>query len=105
MPLLRSYLDEGIVGRSNRRVPLTRIVHQTWTDPITASTNGHITTFAGPNTSTVTKVRGVGTDFNGARAGINDYARNAVVTVTHATAVVALSGVITGIDIYGKVIT
>ena len=32
-------------------------------------------------------------------------ARNAVITVTHATAVVAMSGTITGKDIYGRVVT
>jgi hypothetical protein len=37
--------------------------------------------------------------------GIADLARNVVIVVTHATAVVAMSGVITGTDVNGKAIT
>lgn len=37
--------------------------------------------------------------------GVADYARNVVITVTHASSVVAMSGVITGYDQYGTLIT
>lgn len=41
----------------------------------------------------------------GVLAGVADYARNVVITVTHASSVVAMSGTITGTDIFGNVIT
>lgn len=83
------------------------IYKQTITAPAAASLTAFISTpVAGPNVATATYLRG-SAQFNGAlgATGIIPVARNVVVTVTHASAVVLTSGVITGIDIYGKTIT
>jgi len=83
------------------------IYHQNWTDPIAVVTNGILTALAGPNTTTFTLTPGAGLNGSlvvGTRL-VLDYARNVVITVTHGSAVVAESGVITGKDIYGKDLT
>lgn len=83
------------------------VYHQNWTDPIAVVTNGILTALAGPNTTTLTLSPGSG--LNGSLVSGNrlvlDYARNVVITVTHGSAVVAESGVITGKDAYGKDLT
>lgn len=84
---------------------LIPIMKQTWNAPATASITAYLSAgVAGPNTTTSTVLRA---SFDGAlgTAGKPDFPRNAVVTVTHATAVVAVSGTITGIDQYGKLLT
>jgi hypothetical protein len=82
---------------------MTAIYHQVWTTPAAKSANEILLSKAGPNATTATYAP------DGARAtgGVAylPYARNVVVTVTHATAVVAESGVISGYDIYGKQIS
>lgn len=76
------------------------------TAPVAAASNNIMTTLAGPNTTTATLIPGNG--LNGSLVSgstlVTDFARNVVITVTHASAVVALSGVITG-KRNGKVIT
>ena len=108
MPLPANYQStRGIVVRNTQRL-LSALYSQTWTNPATASLTAYLTTLAGPNTATVITYRSGyspagNTVFDGAlAAGKPDFPRNVVITVTHATAVVALSGVITGIDVYGK---
>lgn len=101
----------NLIKRKNRAYVSPAIVKKTWTNPVAASTNAFLTTVAGPNTATNTYVatqqsQFLGTAFTGARAnGLVDFARNVVITVTDATAVVAMSGVITGLDIHGNLIT
>ncbi|CAB4165101.1 hypothetical protein UFOVP1537_53 [uncultured Caudovirales phage] len=76
----------------------------TLTAPTAASTTKYLSTgVAGPNATTKTVLVSA---FDGTYStGIPDFPRNAVVTVTHATAVVANSGTITGTDRYGKALT
>jgi hypothetical protein len=88
-----------------------------WADPNTpsvgvpaaASANGFMLSFAGPNTATV--IYGPAPNANVAYTGAlgpsgkTDWPRNVVITVTHASAVVALSGVITGKDALGRDMT
>lgn len=95
------------------------LYEQTFTNPLTASITRFLTTSAGPNTTTITYCRSdypnktpLGyTAFDGAGStGVNDgvstpMPRNTVITVTHASAVVALSGVITGVDVYNQLLT
>lgn len=105
MPLPKSYIsNRGIVpaGSGVQRL-LTAVYHQSWTNPAAKATNEILTAKAGPNTATVT----YSPDGARATAGVAylPYARNVVVTVTHATAVVALSGLISGVDIYNKPIS
>lgn len=88
-----------------------------WADPSTpsigvpaaASTNAFKLAVAGPNTATIiygsTPASNVAFDGALAPKGITDWARNVVITVTHASAVVALSGVITGKDALGRDMT
>jgi hypothetical protein len=86
------------------------IYHQQWTNPAAADDNGYLTTTAGPNAATAVYADGLnGGGLVGAlvSGGIAkpDFARNVVITVTHASAVVAESGTITGLDAYGRRIT
>lgn len=107
MPLPADYVNsDGVSVRGiNRR--LSRLFHQTWTNPVAAVANGIKTTFAGPNAATVVYTPASG--FNGSLVSggrcVLDFPRNVVIVVTHATAVVAESGVITGLDEYNRVIT
>lgn len=72
--------------------------------PAAAITNGFLTTFAGPNTTTATILKSQFTGSIGV-SGRPDWPRNVVITVTHGSAVVALSGVITGKDAIGRDLT
>lgn len=87
-------------------IPISRVIRQDWAvAPVTASITAYMSAgVLGGNTSTVNVLRAA---FDGAlgAAATPDYPRNVVVTVTHATAVVALSGVIAGVDGYGRAIT
>lgn len=79
----------------------------TLTAPVVGSITAYMSTgVAGPNTATATYSKG-GANFDGAlgTTGRPDFPRNVVVTVTHGSSVVAVSGTITGIDLYGKTIT
>lgn len=88
----------------NPRPTVALILKDTFTDVAAGSITAFLSTgVAGPNTTTATKTP---TDFDGALAtGIIPVGRNVVVTVTHGSSVVALSGVITGTDKYGRVVT
>lgn len=83
---------------------LASLFKLTLTDPIVGDLDGWVTTFAGPDTATLTKLKA---GFNGALGvtGVPDYPRNVVITVTHGSSVVAESGTITGIDLYGTALT
>ncbi len=91
------------------------LIKDSWTNPVAASTTAFISTGltgAGemPNANTITCARTSGSltaEWDGAygSTGKPDFSRNVVVTVTHATSVVACNGVITGIDRYGRTIT
>lgn len=109
MPLPSGYVStSGISVRGVQRI-LSRLYRQKWTNPTTAATNNILTAKAGPNTTTVVYSTTSAPLFDGtlfvAGRVVLDLARNIVITVTHATAVVALSGVITGLDIFGDVTT
>ncbi len=88
------------------RPALAGLYKQTWTNPLAADSDAFIETgVAGPDTATDTYEPG-DADWDGVNDdGIQDYARNVVIVVTHASAVVALSGTITGKNQYGKTIT
>lgn len=96
--------DNGVAGRVvvDRAKTITT-ASDAWVNPAAASANAILTTTAGPNNTTSNPT------LNGALAsgGVATipHARNVVITVTHASAVVALSGVITGTDIRGNAIT
>lgn len=89
------------------RPALSGIYKQLIEAPAAASTTAFISSgVAGPNTTTVTYEPG-DVDMDGAlgATGIIPQARNVVVTVAHASSVVAMSGTITGKDKYGRTVT
>lgn len=105
MPLPANYLQHG--GYVVRGTPLQifATVYQAWTDPLAADPDGIKTTFAGPNATTATYVERV--DWDGVLANadgivIFDYPRTVQIVVTHGAAVVAVNGVISGLDQHGK---
>jgi len=89
------------------------VYHQRWTDPTTAALNDIRTSLAGPNTATITLTPNSSpgldgtlvTGAAGSKVLVLLYPRNVVITVTHGSAVVAESGVITGKDVYGRDMT
>lgn len=105
MPLPTGYNDiNPVVNKYGRKLTLGNIVHQKWVDPAALDADGYLTTKAGPNTATATYKKDGGT-LDGVLAGVPDVPRNVVIAVTHASAVVALSGTITGYDPNGKLMT
>jgi hypothetical protein len=99
---------------------LARIGYRNWVAPIAASLTSFVNAVTpGPNTTTFTYTRtgtspvqtNVGTflagvPFNGANpTGQMDWPRNVVITVTHASSVVAESGVIYGVDEFNRLIS
>lgn len=106
MPLPKKYItNRGVVpAGSGMQLPMSAIYHQSFVDISTADADGIAATITGPNATTLTLVPGGG--LNGALVGslgaVLSTDRNVVIVVTHATAVVALSGTIFGKDLYGK---
>lgn len=95
MPLPSTYLGPSKVRNPRGLVvPLSDMYHFSLIDAAANVTNGYSTTFAGPNTTTLNAT------LNGslvtAGEGRPDKPRNVVITVTHASAVVAESGTIYG---------
>jgi hypothetical protein len=109
MPIPTDYVTTRGANIRGTPVNFSAIYKLQLTDPAAADADAFVTTVAGPNTTTVTYYR-TGGSGNVVFAGIIpsgkvDYPRNVVITVTHASSVVALSGVITGIDWHGRVTT
>lgn len=88
--------------------------HQTWTTsvggvgavqyaPLAAVANGISAAAAGPNTATANSLI-TGSLAVGGKV-ILDVARSVLITVTHATSIVAVSGITTGYDIDNQLIT
>ena len=98
MPLSRSYIStRSFRGNSGALFYPVSLIKQVWTDPSTADTDGFSASHAGAGAAGTTQMT-----LGGALAGKNVHARNVVITVTHATSVVAMSGTITGTGIDGK---
>ncbi len=98
MPLDRAYLsNRAFRGASGKRYTPSAVLKQSWAGPSTIDTEKFSASHAGAAAAGTTEMTLAATD--------NDYPRNVVITVTHATSVVAMSGVITGTDVNGNVIT
>lgn len=82
----------------------TLIATQSWTDPTTIDDDAFSASHAGAGAAGTTSMT-LGGALTSGGVGTNDYARNIVIIVTHGSAVVAMSGTITGTDQYGRVIT
>lgn len=98
MPIPRRY-----IGTTHLRDELgvlvypQHILYQEWVDPAAKVTNGYSASHAGAAAAGTTSMT-----LGGSLAGTADVARNVVITVTHGSAVVAMSGTITGTDVHGK---
>ena len=105
---------------SNRAFTTTRrgiqrggslLYHQNWTNPTAKVANGITTAQAGPVAVGTINLPLNGTLVTGGAAvllptfGVFTGGRNVVVTVTHGAAIIAVSGVVTGTDVYGVVRT
>lgn len=101
MPLPVGYVsNDAATIRSIQRV-FSKLFHYSLNAPAALVANGYKTTVAGPNTATKTYFLVDGT-LDGSLAGLPDFPRSVIVTVTHATSIVALSGTIFGEDLYGN---
>lgn len=107
MPLTRAYLSQGQTRpttRGARPLVVAVIVYEVFTDPAAKVTNGISASHAGAGAAGTTSMTLGGSLASGGVATLSP-ARNAVITVTHGTSVVAMSGTITGTDNGGSAIT
>ena len=101
MPLPADYVGiNKYRDKKNNLRTFSALYRQTWTDPAAPDDNGYSLSHAGAGSAGTTSMT-----LGGVLAGVADFARNVVITVTHGSSVVAMSGTITGTDIYGKTIT
>lgn len=104
MPLPTGYVrSHALNARSNRQIGPSFMVKQSWTNPLALDADGISVAAAGPNTTTADRTIG-GALASGGKA-ILDYPRPVLITVTHASAIVAVSGTTYGLDLDGKVIS
>lgn len=105
MPLSRDYLSTR-AERNSSGVKFTpvAIIKETWTNPIAKVTNGFSASHAGAGVAGTTSMT-LGGSLTSGGVGTNTHSRNIVITVTHGSAVVAMSGVITGTDRFGNGLT
>lgn len=100
MPLPDNYISNRSFrarkGRGRLIQPVA-VLKQTFTNPVAAVTNGFSASHAGAGAAGTTSMT-----LGGSLAGANAHPRNVVITVTHGSSVVAMSGVITGTDIYDQ---
>lgn len=104
MPLPRSYMYPGAVGSSGKAFKIVSTIKQSWTNPAAAVTNGYSVSHVGA-AAAGTRDMTLGGSLTSGGLGTADVARNVVITVTHGSAVVAMSGTITGTDINGENMT
>lgn len=106
MPLDSSYIGSGYVNArsNNRQIALSNLVHYTFTNPLTLDADGFSVSHLGAGTAGTTS-QTLGGALTTTGVGINAHPRNVVITVTHASAVVAMSGVITGTNFLDDVMT
>ncbi len=97
--------EEGKVG-----LPMTPLYYHSFGSPAVADADALVDAATGtelPNTETVTYTfPGAASPIDGALAtGILDVPRNVVATVTHGSSVVAMTILVTGLDVYGDVMS
>jgi hypothetical protein len=98
MPLSATYNGlNKLQTQRGVRVPSAFVCRLVLTNPIASDPDGYSVSHAGAAAAGTTYMT-----LGGALAGVADYARNVVIVVTHASAVVAMSGTITGIGADGK---
>lgn len=105
MPLPSGYIDSQAVWSNGKRlVHPIKTVKQTFTNPAAAVTNGVSASHLG-QAAAGTVFQTLGGSLATGGVATMDFPRNVVITVTHASSVVAMSGTITGYDEYGTLIT
>lgn len=106
MPLPTGYIGahRWNARTNNRVIQGSALIHEVFTDVPTAVTNGYSATHLGA-AAAGTRNMTLGGSLTSGGVGKPTFGRNVVITVTHATAVVAMSGVISGTDVAGKPIT
>lgn len=102
MPLPTDYRNARAVRtRKNRKRNMSAIYKQTWTNSEASDANGLSVSHNGAASAGTTSQT-----LGGALSGdMGLYTKNVVIVVTHASAVVAMNGIITGTDMFGNVIT
>jgi len=86
-----------------RKFNLAAIRHQEWVDAAAIDDDCVLEGMAGPDTETLTPTLDGALVVGG--VAVMDFARSIIVTVTHASSIVACNGVITGTDIRGRPVT
>jgi hypothetical protein len=106
MPIASDYVGNfrANAKSNNRMIPLSVLYKLHLVDVPAAVTNGASLTHLGAAAAGSVNMTLGGSLASGGVVTFT-YPRNVVITVTHATAVVAMSGVITGTDIAGKPMT
>ena len=104
MPLNTGYAAPGNAQTERgRRFALSHIHKQTFTDQAALDVNGVLESVSGPNTETLTPAL-VGAFVTGGVATL-PVPKPVIVTVTHASSIVACNGVITGTNFRDVVVT
>jgi hypothetical protein len=103
MPLPADYIGaHRWNARSNNRVIQgSGLIHEIFTNPPAAVANGYSVAHAGA-AAAGTRDMVLGGSLTSGGVGKPTFGRNVVITVTHASAVVAMSGTIYGTDVAGK---
>lgn len=105
MPLPATYINNrSLISKGGWKVNPAAIIYQSIVDAVAIVTNGISVAHAG-QVAVGTVNMTLGGSLASAGRVVLDYARNVVITVTHGSAVVALSGTITGYDKFGNVMT
>jgi len=105
MALPSTYRSNRVVlTRRSRRIDCSAIIHDSFVDAPAKVTNGISVSHAGAGAAS-TRNQTIGGSLATAGVAALRPARNVVITVTHGSSVVAMSGIITGTDKYGQVMT
>lgn len=104
MPLSRAYLGGNVRSKSGFLITPAALIYELFTNPATFVANGLSVSHAGQVTVGTGNMI-LGGSLCVAGVGFLVTPRNVVITVTHGSAVVAMSGVITGTDRVGNPIT
>ena len=106
MPLPDHYISNRaiVIGGGKKRIVPSTIVHDSFVNEIAADDDGISASHAGAATAGTTS-QTIGGSFAVGGVATLPTPRSVVVKVTHASAIVAMSGTITGTDQYGSVIS
>lgn len=102
MPLPSNYLSARAVRtKGGARILPAAVVYESFVDVLAKDADGYSVSHAGAGAAGTTNMT-LGGARTVAGVGVATHPRNVVITVTHGSAVVAMSGVITGLDLNGN---